>query len=100
LPEQCKHKTILTKTPSPLLLVVAVGESVFYLVLMDSNLIQANAEFVNGKHFHDLVDILDCYELKTEIYYSILIRTCALIGFKDENMQRIADIQAKKEIKV
>lgn len=67
---------------------------------MEDNLIQANPEFINGKKFQDLVDIIDSYGLNDLIFYSIIIRTSAFIGFKNENMQRIADIQAKKETMV
>jgi len=65
-----------------------------------STVIQANPEFVNGKHFQDLVDIINSYELDDLVSFPMIRRISTFIGFKDEDMQRIADVQSKKDIKV
>ncbi|WP_426430100.1 hypothetical protein ACPX19_11240 [Winogradskyella sp. HB-48] len=65
-----------------------------------SRVIQANPEFVNGKHFQDLVDIINSYELDDLISFPMIRRISAFIGFKDSDMQDIADIQSKKDFKV
>jgi len=64
---------------------------------MDSTIIQANAEFVNGKHFQDLVDIIDSYGLDDLVSSPILREISHFIGFKDENMQNIANKAVKNQ---
>tara|TARA_R110002012_G_scaffold265486_1_gene448878 strand:- start:861 stop:1091 length:231 start_codon:yes stop_codon:yes gene_type:complete len=56
-----------------------------------SAVIQANPEFVNGKHFQDLVDIINSYKLDIMVSSPMIRDLSHFIGFKDENMQNIAD---------
>ncbi|HMC01949.1 MAG TPA: hypothetical protein VKN14_13010 [Flavobacteriaceae bacterium] len=72
----------------------------FMSFVNSSTVIQANPEFVNGKHFQDLVDIINSYELDDLVSFPMIRRISTFIGFKDEDMQRIADVQSKKDIKV
>lgn len=65
-----------------------------------NRVIQANPEFVNGKNFQDLVNIINSYGLDDSVSFPMIRRVSAFIGFKDCDMQDIANIQSKKDIKV
>lgn len=64
---------------------------VFMSFINSSDVIQANPEFVNGKHFQDLVDIINSHQLDDLVSNPMIREISHFIGFKDDNMQRIAE---------
>lgn len=93
MPEQCKHKKILTKTPSPLLLVVAVGESVFYLVRMVSDneySTNGNSKLKKGICLYDIFEIFHKYNVHPldGVNQFLALEFALLIGFEEEKEQK------------
>jgi predicted Zn-dependent protease with MMP-like domain len=55
------------------------------------DIIQANPKFINEEHFQDLVDIINSHELDYIATGKMIREISHFIGFKDNDMQRIAE---------
>ena len=60
-------------------------------VVNSSDVIPVNPEFVNGKHFQDLVDIINSHNLDYIVTGQMIREISHFIGFKDNDMQRISE---------
>ena len=63
--------------------------------LSSLDIIQANPKFVNEKHFQDLVDIINSYDLDYIATGKMIREISHFIGFKDNDMQIIAEKSIK-----
>ncbi|WP_340201765.1 hypothetical protein [Ascidiimonas sp. W6] len=62
-------------------------------MLKKQNIIQSNAEFINGKRFQDLIKLMDNHITSQTLESQILIKeVSAFIGFKDLEMDRIVNL--------